>query len=91
MTSRIVPLADAPSNGVPGTKESLHWVAFHREYNGAKSAGAIVKFGGRLYIDIDKYLAWMGTGPRISPPVQRDRPAKVTKQSRLAAQTAPTP
>jgi hypothetical protein len=76
MSRQFFPLADAPKHGIPANKEQLHWIAFHRAYNGAETAGAIVKFGGRLYIDPEKYLAWMATQPRISPPVVRNRPTK---------------
>jgi hypothetical protein len=76
MSRQFLPLADAPHVGIPGSKDALHWIAFHRKYNGAEAAGAIFKFGGRLYVDSEKYLAWMATGPRISPPVVRNRLAK---------------
>jgi hypothetical protein len=80
MSRQFVTIAQAPEHNIPGTAKSLHWVAFHREYNGAEKAGAIVKFGGRLYIDPTKFLEWMATGPRISPPVQRNKPSTVNRQ-----------
>jgi len=73
MSRQLVAIAKAPDHGIPGTAQSLQWVAFHREYNGAEKFGAIIKWGGRLYVDPDKFLAWMATQPRISPPVQRNK------------------
>ncbi len=77
MPRQFVPLADAPEHGIPGTPLGLGWVAFHRVYNGAEKFGAIVKFGGRLYVDPARFLEWMATQPRISPPIQRSSNPKV--------------
>jgi hypothetical protein len=68
MKRQFVPLARASEHGIPQGQKALAWVANFRDYNGAEKAGAIVKFGGRLYVDPDKFLDWMATGPRISPP-----------------------
>lgn len=80
MTRQLIPIAKAHEHEVPCTATSLHWVAFHREYNGARAFGAIVKFGGRLYIDPPRFLEWMATGPRISPPAVRSK-TKPTKKA----------
>jgi hypothetical protein len=76
MPRQFVPIASAPDHGIPCTAQSIQWTAFHREYNGAEKCGAIVKFGGRLYVDPPRFLEWMATGPRISPPVVRNKKHK---------------
>ncbi len=54
----------------------------HREFNGATQAGAIVKFGGRMFVDPPRFLEWMATQPRISPPVKRAKaPAQRGRRS----------
>jgi hypothetical protein len=57
-------------HGIPYTPNMLDWINFHREYNGAAAAGALVKCGGRVYVDPMKFLEWMATNPRISPPMK---------------------
>lgn len=68
MARQLVPIARAHEHGIPQGPKAIGWVAYFRDYNGAEAAGAIVKFGSRLYVDPPKYLDWMATGPRISPP-----------------------
>jgi hypothetical protein len=71
MSRQLVPLPKAPEHNIPVSRHGLEWISFHREFNGAAKAGAIVKFGGRIFIDPPRFLDWMATGPRISPPVRR--------------------
>lgn len=68
MSVQLVPLAKAAQPVTPMSRSSLQWVAFWRDFNGVEKFGAIVKVGGRLYVDPQKFLAWMATGPTISPP-----------------------
>ena len=72
MSRQLVPLSKAQEHAIPVSRNGLEWISFHREFNGAAKAGAIVKFGGRIYIDPPKFREWMATGPRISPPVVRN-------------------
>jgi hypothetical protein len=82
MTKKLYAIAaDPPEHGLPFNQSQLHWIAFYRDYNGAEKAGAIVKFGGRLYINPEAFLAWMATQPRISPPTARTRMHKKSKQT----------
>lgn len=68
MSIQLVPLTKAASPVTPMTKGALQWTAYWREFNGAGKVGAIVKVGGRLYVNPEKFLTWMATGPTISPP-----------------------
>ena len=37
----------------------LRWQIFNQEKNGLKDAGAIVRVGRKVLIDVDKYFAWI--------------------------------
>lgn len=39
------------------TEGKIRWFLFHRDTNGL--AAAVVRIGGRLYIDLDKFQAWL--------------------------------
>jgi len=71
MTRQLIPLRKAADHGIPFTPAMLGWISFHRIFNGVEKSGGMVKCGGRLYIDPPKFLDWMASGPRISPPVAR--------------------
>jgi hypothetical protein len=73
MARQLVPLRkiDPDKHGIPFSPSKLDWINFYREYNGAAAAGALLKCGGRIYVDPEKFLEWMATNPRISPPVLR--------------------
>ena len=75
MSRKLVPLAKGPEHGIPFTRPALGWIAFHREFNGATRAGAIIKVGGRLFVDPDRFIEWMATSPQISPPGARQQRA----------------
>jgi hypothetical protein len=68
MSIHLVPLAKAARPVTPMTRSALQWVAYWREFNGVEKFGAIVKVGGRLYCNPERFTAWMATGPTISPP-----------------------
>ncbi len=72
MSRCLVPIRKLADPVTPFSKAALNWIAFHREFNGAEKAGAIIKVGGRLYGDPVRFIEWMSTGPRISPPGLRD-------------------
>jgi hypothetical protein len=73
MPRQLIPLRkiDPDVHGIPFTPHMLDWISFHREYNGAAKAGALIKCGGRIYVDPPKFLEWMASNPRISPPVAK--------------------
>jgi hypothetical protein len=71
--SPLVRLKEAPANGIPFSAKALQWISFWREENGAATAGAIVKVGGRLFVDPPKFIEWMRSNPNISPPGVRRR------------------
>jgi len=37
----------------------LRWQIFNEDKNGLKNAGAIVRVGRKVLIDVDKYFAWV--------------------------------
>lgn len=75
MSIQLVQLAKAAAPVTPMTKAALQWVAYWREFNGVEKFGAIVKVGGRLYVNPERFAAWMATGPTISPPGLKKRTA----------------
>lgn len=38
---------------------SLRWQIFRRRDNGLDDAGALVRIGSRIMIDVDRYYAWL--------------------------------
>lgn len=58
--SDVVLLIDA-ERLVPtlGSLGRHRWNWFHRESNGIDSCGAMFKRGGRVYLHIPKYVAWL--------------------------------
>jgi hypothetical protein len=50
------------------TEASTRWAIFNAESNGLAESGALLRMGRRVLIDPDLYLAWVRTGPRLSPP-----------------------
>ncbi len=85
MTQQLIVLRNAPQHGIPLTLAALKWVAYWREYNGAKDAGAVVRVGGRMYINPEKFHEWMLTEPRISPPGVTTKKAATESQAAEAA------
>ncbi len=73
MQSKLVPIAKAPDSGVPLDAKTLNWISFWRRENGAEAAGAIVKAGGRVFVDPARFDEWMRSSPRFSPPGVRRR------------------
>lgn len=53
-----------PAFTVPG----LDWMFFHRESNGLRESGAVIKLGRRVLIDENRFFAWLDT--------QREGPGK---------------
>jgi hypothetical protein len=38
---------------------SLRWLIFNAEENGLAQAGAIVRIGRRVYLDVERFFAWV--------------------------------
>lgn len=81
MARQLIPLAKLSEHGIPFTRAALNWIAFHRTFNGAARAGAIVKVGGRLFGDPQRFLEWMATGPQISPPGARQQRSNTARDA----------
>ena len=90
MSRQLVPLRkiNPDTHGIPFSPDMLNWVSFHREFNGAQKSGALVKCGGRVYVDPPKFLEWMATNQRISPPMKS---TKVAKKATSPASRTPAP
>lgn len=41
------------------TEGKMRWLLFHRDTNGLAKSGAVLRVGGRLYIHIDGFQAWL--------------------------------
>lgn len=37
----------------------LRWQIFHEESNGLKKAGAIIRVGSKVLIDVNRYFSWI--------------------------------
>lgn len=97
MARQLIPLRkiDPDTHGIPFSPDMLNWISFHREFNGASNAGALVKCGGRVYVDPNKFLEWMAIDPRISPPIKATKspkkaPSPATGSGKLRVTTKPT-
>ena len=47
------------SADTPFTQDQLRWWIFHAGQNGLADAGAIVRVGRRVYLDVDGFDAWL--------------------------------
>ena len=43
----------------PFTQSQLRWWIFMSSENGLAACGAIIRVGRRIYIDVDKFEAWI--------------------------------
>lgn len=43
----------------PFSEGSLRWMLFRSKENGLEAAGAIVRIGRRIYIDVNSFDAWL--------------------------------
>ncbi len=41
------------------TDGGLRWEIFNEDKNGLKEAGAIIRRGRKIYIDVDRYFSWL--------------------------------
>lgn len=41
------------------TEGKMRWRLFHRDANSLDQSGAIVRVGGRIYIHVDGFQAWL--------------------------------
>lgn len=41
------------------TEQGLRWQIFNRDKNGLKDSGAIVKKGGRWFVNLPRYRDWV--------------------------------
>ncbi len=41
------------------TEPALRWLIFNAEQNGLAEHGAVVRLGRRVYIDADRFFAWV--------------------------------
>lgn len=90
MSRQLFPLRNGPEHGIPYTVSALGWISFHREFNGVERAGGLIKCGGRMYIDPPKFLDWMASQPRVSPPMKRQiGPAVRKTKTTLISSTIP--
>lgn len=73
-----LPFKQFVSQGYP--EGSLRWMIFNEKYNGLAESGAIIRVGSRIYIDSQKFLNWLRTNPKISPPRPKSSRAKGGRQ-----------
>lgn len=50
--------------GSPFTEGQLRWYIFNEESNGLAAADAVVRVGGRVYIDVDRFEDWINAQNR---------------------------
>ncbi len=78
MPSPVVRLSEFPK-AYPETRltvNALRWQVFNEAHNGLRDAGAVVRVGRAVYLDPDRYFAWMRSNPRSAPrPVRRGEAA----------------
>jgi hypothetical protein len=54
-----------PETGL--TVPALRWQVFNEAHNGLRDSGAIARVGRAVYVDPDRYFAWMRSNPRSAP------------------------
>ena len=47
------------ASGSPWTEAQLRWHIFNSQQNGMTSAGAVVRVGRRVFIDVDGFDRWV--------------------------------
>ncbi len=57
--SRNLQTVQAFANAGPFTQGQLRWWIFQSETNGLAAAGAIVRVSKRVYIDVERFEAWI--------------------------------
>lgn len=64
----------------PGLTESgIRWFLFNADFNGLAKSGAVLRVGRKVLIDPARFLDWLKTNPRTSPPGAKPaRPRPVT-------------
>lgn len=69
MTSPLIRLTKFPEvfRETAVTVPALRWQIFNESHNGLADSGAVVRVGRAVYIDPDRYFAWMRTNPRSAP------------------------
>jgi hypothetical protein len=56
------------ASGSVWTEPQLRWMLFHAVSNGLADAGAVVRVGRRVYIDVDGFDAWLrAQNPGLRP------------------------
>lgn len=58
MNRNLQPVAALASDS-PFSEPQLRWWIFNRANNGLDAAGAIVRIGRRIYIDLDGFDRWI--------------------------------
>ena len=58
----------------------LRWQIFHEESNGLKKAGAIIRVGSKVLIDVNRYFSW----------IYAQNPAPIDKHPAADAEQAAT-
>ena len=49
----------AQSSNSAFTEPSVRWLIFNEKENGLADAGAIVRVGRRVFIDVDRFYRWI--------------------------------
>jgi hypothetical protein len=60
MKRNLQSVAQFSANG-PFTENQLRWWIFNAAQNGLAAAGAIVRIGRRIYLDVDGFDRWLAT------------------------------
>jgi hypothetical protein len=58
VTRKLKTVAQFSDSG-PWTAASLRWMIFQARQNGLATSGALVRLGRRVFIDTDKFDAWL--------------------------------
>lgn len=66
MARNLKTVRDFASAG-PWTESQVRWWIFQAEHNGLAKAGAIVRLGRRVYVDIDRWSDWVDSQNQRAP------------------------
>jgi len=66
MTRTIRTVAQFCDENPAFSQNSVRWLIFNARANGLGEAGAIVRLGRRVYVDVDAFFGWLESQQRDS-------------------------
>ena len=65
-TPRLLTVAQFSKECPAFPEGGLRWQIFNEEQNGLKGAGAIIRVGRKVLINVDRYFAWIDSQQKVA-------------------------